>query len=182
MSRHFASKPAPQPTIADRPSKHEVLDASKARLGDEELESLIRDVYVKPGFTSAEAAATQFAAAAIRGRGQLLFVRDPGSRALEGTVIVVAPGSPACRVAVVGEAEMQLLAVREASRNAGIGRTLIAAALQRAQDDGHSRMVLRTQPSMREAHRLYVRAGFVRAPERDTAENGRTFLAYQRPL
>lgn len=161
------------------PRTPEVLHASKAHVSDDELESLIRRVYVDEGFTNPDVAATVFTAGAIRQRGRLLFVRDPVDQVLLGTVIVVASGSPACRVAREGEAEMQLLAVSAHRRNAGIGGALIDAALQLARSDKYSRMVLRTQPMMHAAHRRYTRAGFERAPDRDMEDGGREFLVYE---
>jgi RimJ/RimL family protein N-acetyltransferase len=156
-----------------------VADARTEFVGDDELESLVRRVYVGEGFTNPEVAASAFTAAAIRQRGRLLFVRDPSDQILLGTVIVVAPGSPACRVAKDSEAEMQLLAVLKDGRKAGIGRALVDAATQLARSEGHSRMVLRTQPTMHGAHRLYARAGFLRVPERDMEDRGRKFLVYE---
>src|ERR1017187_7597634 len=103
------------------PTTLEVLDASADPVGDDELEALIRRVYVDGGFTSQEVAATLFAGAAIRQRGRLLFLRTDAERALVGMVIVVAPDSPARRIASAGEAEMQLLAVSPDRRNAGLG-------------------------------------------------------------
>jgi GNAT superfamily N-acetyltransferase len=160
----------------------EVQDAREALVDDAALQSLMCGVYVNEGFTSPEVAATVLSAAAIRRRGRLLFVRDFADQTLSGAIIVVAPGSPACRVARDGEAEMQLLAVSAKRRNGGVGGALVEAAVRLARSDGYSRMVLRTQPTMHSAHRLYARAGFVRAPERDLQDHGRMFLVYQMPL
>jgi ribosomal protein S18 acetylase RimI-like enzyme len=164
------------------PPPLEVQDAREVLVDDAALESLMRNVYVNEGFTSPHVAATVFTAAAIRQRGKLLFVRDFVYPMLQGTVIVVAPGSPACRVARDGEGEMQLLAVSPERRNGGIGGALVEAAVRLARSDGYSRMVLRTQPAMHAAQRLYARAGFVRAPERDMQDHGRIFLVYEMPL
>jgi ribosomal protein S18 acetylase RimI-like enzyme len=164
------------------PSFDIALDANSSHLGDEELENLICRVYVDGGFTRQEVGATLFTAAAIRGRGKLLLARNLVDQSLAGSVILVAPGTPACRVAKNGEAEMQLLAVSPEHRNAGIGRRLIDTVLQLARRDGHSEMALRTQPMMHAAHHLYSKAGFVRAPERDVQQDDYTFLAYKRGL
>jgi len=160
---------------------YEVLDANTEPVCDEELEALIRRVYVDGGFTRPDVASTLFAGASIRRRGRLLFLRD-ADHSLVGTVIVVAPDSPARRIATAGEAEMHLLAVSSERRNGGLGRILVDAALRRARHDGYSRMVLWTQPTMHAAHRLYERAGFLRAPERDMLHDGRPFIVYQMSL
>jgi GNAT superfamily N-acetyltransferase len=158
------------------------VDADRSHVGDAELENMIHRVYVDGGFTRQEVVATLFTAAAIRRRGKLLLARNLADKSLAGAVILVAPRSPACRVAKNGEAEMQLLAVLPEHRNAGIGRGLIDAALQLARRDGHWEMALRTQPTMHAAHHLYSKAGFVRAPERDVQQDDYTFLAYKRAL
>ena len=124
------------------------------------LEDLIRRVYVDGGFTHPNVATTLFAGASVRRRGTLLFLRD-ANRSLVGTVIVVAPDSPARRIATAGEAEMQLLAVSPERRSGGLGRILVDAALRRTRQEGYCRMVLWTQPTMHSAHRLYERASFL---------------------
>jgi ribosomal protein S18 acetylase RimI-like enzyme len=164
------------------PSFEIVVDANSSHLGDADLEKLICRVYVDGGFTRQEVVAKIFTAAAIRRRGKLLLARNLADKSLAGALILVAPGSPACRVAKNGEAEMQLLAVLPEHRNAGIGRGLIDAALQLARREGYSEMALRTQPTMHAAHHLYSKAGFVRAPERDVQQDDYTFLAYKRVL
>ena len=162
-----------------RPPAYEVMEATTGPVGDDELEGLIHRVYVDGGFTRSDVAATLFTAAAIRRRGRLFFLRDPADHSLVGSVILVPPDSPARRIAIEGEAEMQLLAVSPHRRNAGVGRALVDAALRSARHDGYSHVVLWTQPTMHAAHSLYERVGFVRLPERDLQHDGRTFFVYQ---
>lgn len=66
-------------------STHTVLDATDDCVGDDELEQVIREVYVGGGFTDHDVAAKFFTAAAIRQRGRLLMVRDPADGVLLGT-------------------------------------------------------------------------------------------------
>ena len=146
---------------------------------DDELEELLRDVYVGGGFTDAQVASTLFAAAAVRARGQVLAARDRDG-ALAGMIIVVPPESPGRRLAEVHEAELQLLAVRAARRATGLGRRLVEAALAELRRLGLRHVVLWTQPTMYAAHRLYERCGFVRAPIRDFEREARVFWVYER--
>jgi ribosomal protein S18 acetylase RimI-like enzyme len=56
---------------------------------------------------------------------------------------------------------------REA-RGRGAGEALVRACVDRARAvEGCVRVVLSTQRTMRPAHRLYERLGFVRSPDRD---------------
>jgi ribosomal protein S18 acetylase RimI-like enzyme len=61
-----------------------------------------------------------------------------------------------------------MLAVAHAARGRGVGEALVRACAERARAvEGRVRVVLSTQRTMRTAHRLYERLGFVRTPERD---------------
>jgi ribosomal protein S18 acetylase RimI-like enzyme len=145
-------------------------------VADAEIERLLHRVYVDGGFTPPEIAATAFVPAAVGARGQVLVVRDPD---VVGMVIVVPPGSPAARLARADEAELHLLAVAPEARGKGVGAALVRAAIETAR----APIVLWTQPAMVAAQRLYVAAGFVRAPERDAriaAISGRAFLVFER--
>jgi len=159
-----------------------IFDASEHPVTDGELEHLLRRSYVDGGFTSPERAASMFGGAAVRARGQLLFTRDPSTRALTGMVIVVRPDSPARLIAGADEIEMHLLAVSPEHQGAGLGAHLVQAALDAVRREPFARMVLWTQPTMHAAHRLYERAGFVRAKERDMERHGRAMLVYVRSL
>lgn len=159
-----------------------VQSAAADPITDAELENVLWRVYVQGGFTSPDVAATLFAADAVRARGEILVVKDPYSSELLGMVIVVAPTSPARRMAERDEAEMHLLAVLPEHRGRGIGRALVEAAMGAAKRDGHARIMLWTQPSMHAAQHLYVEAGFVRAPERDWQRADRHFLVFEAPL
>ncbi|MEU6524313.1 GNAT family N-acetyltransferase [Streptomyces sp. NPDC046924] len=86
---------------------------------------------------------------------------------LGGVAFVPGPG-PMADLAEPGEAEIRMLAVARAGRGRGAGEALVRACLDRARGlEGCRRIVLSTQRSMRSAHRLYERLGFVRCPERD---------------
>ncbi|MGW0332654.1 GNAT family N-acetyltransferase [Streptomyces sp. NPDC003011] len=87
---------------------------------------------------------------------------------LLGGVTFVPSGGPMADLARVGEAEIRMLAVDRAARGRGAGEALVRACVDRARTmDGCTGIVLSTQRTMRAAHRVYERLGFVRTPARD---------------
>ena len=77
------------------------------------------------------------------------------------------------------EAEIRALAVRPHAQGQGIGADLLRRLIDLAAGKGVRQLVLCTVPQMRQAHRLYERAGFDRRPDRDWApEPGTTLLVY----
>ncbi|MFG1669558.1 GNAT family N-acetyltransferase [Streptomyces sp. Y7] len=95
----------------------------------------------------------------------LVAVADGG---LLGGVTFVPCGGPMADIARPGEAEIRMLAVDRAARGRGAGEALVRACVDRARaTEGCARIVLSTQRTMRGAHRIYERLGFVRTPERD---------------
>jgi ribosomal protein S18 acetylase RimI-like enzyme len=86
---------------------------------------------------------------------------------LGGVTFVPSPG-PMADIARPGEAEIRMLAVAAAARGQGAGEALVRACVDRARAaEGCRAVVLSTQRTMRAAHRVYERLGFVRTPERD---------------
>ena len=98
--------------------------------------------------------------------GAQVLVAVGGGRVL-GTVTFVLPGSPWADLAQPGEAEFRMLGVVPDARGRGVAAALVRACVERAAGVGARRVVLCSQPAMTAAHRLYARAGFVRAPELD---------------
>ena len=147
-----------------------------------DIESLLREVYVDGGFTESGAADSMFAATAVFDRGHVLLARDFETQKLAGMVVVVPATSIARRFAASGEVEMHLLAVAPAFRRMGVGELLVQSALESARADGAGKMILWTQPSMTEAHRLYQRHRFERTPGRDFEKAGRSFRVFERLL
>ena len=92
-----------------------------------------------------------------------------GTRIL-GIIGLVHAGTGTTRVAVIGEGEVQRLAVAADARGRGVGRALVEECVARSRAAGDLRLVLWTQPTMTSAHRLYERIGFERRPDRDTAD------------
>jgi ribosomal protein S18 acetylase RimI-like enzyme len=147
-----------------------------------DIESLLREVYVHGGFTESLAADSMFAGAAVFNRGHVLIARDLETQKLAGMVVVVRATSNARRFASSGEVEMHLLAVAPDFRRLGVGDLLVKSALDLARADGARKMILWTQPSMTDAHRLYQRHHFERTPGRDFEKSGRSFLVFERLL
>ncbi|GAB7104386.1 GNAT family N-acetyltransferase [Streptomyces phaeofaciens JCM 4814] len=96
-----------------------------------------------------------------------VLVAVEGGCLLGGVTFVPGPG-PMADLAVPGEAEIRMLAVDRAARGRGAGEALVRSCVERARAvEGCVRVILSTQRSMRSAHRIYERLGFVRTPERD---------------
>ncbi len=112
----------------------------------------------------------------------VLVAVDPGGRVLGGVTYVPGPGpyfewedheipGPPARGSAGpparGSAGIRMLAVAPEARGAGVGTALVRACLVRARAEGRHRIWLHTTPEMTDAHRIYEREGFVRAPEAD---------------
>jgi ribosomal protein S18 acetylase RimI-like enzyme len=117
------------------------------------------------------------------GLGTVLVAVEHDAGPILGTVMLQYWPNAGQVVRGPGEAEVRALAVRPGAQGAGIGRALLAAAIDRAVREGVRHLVLSTQPEMKAAHHLYQRAGFGRLPERDwSPEPGDPLLAYGRHL
>ena len=99
------------------------------------------------------------------GEGEVLVAEDGGR--LLGT-IMFEPWSPRSEIARgADEAEVRAFAVAPQARGRGVGRALVNALVERAREEGVSRLLLSTQPQMLSAQYVYRARGFVRVPERD---------------
>jgi GNAT superfamily N-acetyltransferase len=104
--------------------------------------------------------------AARRAREAELWVAVDGDAVL-GTVTYCPPDSPWRELAGDDEGEFRMLAVDPAHQNRGAGHALVAHCEGRARDHGATGMVLSSLAEMAAAHRVYLRHGYARAPERD---------------
>jgi len=156
--------------------------ADSLAITDLEISELLLQVYVDGGFVELESTTALFEPSAVRSRGKMLAARAVQNSILAGMIIIVHPHSSVCRLAKANETEMHLLAVKPEYRGNGLGRMLIAAAIDDAIQGGFSKMLLSTQSTMKTAHYLYEFARFVRVPERDYHRGGRDFLVYEKIL
>jgi ribosomal protein S18 acetylase RimI-like enzyme len=98
-------------------------------------------------------------------------------------IICVPSSSQARQVAAADEAEIHLLAVYPKARGQGIASNLILACEQQAMSFGYFKMVLSTQQTMKEAHRIYEQLGYRRNSRRDWSRGTDTvFFVYEKPL
>ena len=107
--------------------------------------------------------------AATRDREAELWVATADdTEEILGTVTICPPGSPWREIARDDrEGEFRMLAVAPDARGAGVGAVLLDLVVEHFRRGGATRVVMSTLPTMRAAHRIYERAGFVRMPERD---------------
>jgi GNAT superfamily N-acetyltransferase len=84
-----------------------------------------------------------------------------------GTVTYALPGSRWAELCRPGEAEFRMLGVAPAARGRGVGAALVDWCIDRARSAGLTRLVICSKDSMRAAHQIYQRRGFVRRPELD---------------
>jgi ribosomal protein S18 acetylase RimI-like enzyme len=102
---------------------------------------------------------------------------------LLGMAIFVPSTSPACQVAELGEAEIHLLAVYPEARCQGIASRLIKACEEQAVSLGYSKMVLSTEQTMREAHRIYEQLDYRRNSTRDWSKGeNKIYFVYEKIL
>ncbi|NYH55630.1 ribosomal protein S18 acetylase RimI-like enzyme [Nocardiopsis arvandica] len=113
------------------------------------------------------------------GRGEILVAADEEQRLL-GT-IMFEPWSPESEIARnADEAEIRAFAVAPEARGRGVGRDLVNALVERAREEGVTRLLLSTLPEMVSAQYVYRARGFERVPERDwTPMPDVNLLAYE---
>jgi ribosomal protein S18 acetylase RimI-like enzyme len=146
---------------------------------DADVAKLLVDVFVGEHYSPRRGAA-YLTAAALSRRGMAWVARANDTSDAVGTVFLVTPDNAFRQIAVEGELEVHLLAVRPSARRQGVADALLTACLAEARRQQTARVVLSTQPVMIAAQRLYEKHGFVRAPERDWRRaDERSFLAYQ---
>ncbi|WP_083922192.1 GNAT family N-acetyltransferase [Nocardiopsis halotolerans] len=112
------------------------------------------------------------------GRGEILVAADEDR--LLGT-IMFEPWSPESEIARnADEAEIRAFAVAPEARGRGVGRDLVNALVERAREEGVSRLLLSTLPEMVSAQYVYRARGFERVPERDwTPMPGVELITYE---
>jgi ribosomal protein S18 acetylase RimI-like enzyme len=112
------------------------------------------------------------------GRGEILVAADEDRLLGTGMLEPWSPESEISRNA--DEAEIRAFAVAPEARGRGVGRDLVNALVDRAREEGVSRLLLSALPEMVSAQYVYRARGFERVPERDwSPEPGVEMLAYQ---
>jgi ribosomal protein S18 acetylase RimI-like enzyme len=145
-------------TVTVRPARPEELPAA----GELVVAAYLADGVVQPGDPYLE----DLRDAPGRAADSVVLVAVDGDT-LVGTVTWCPAGSSHREVAGVDEGEFRSLGVDPQARGRGVGELLVRACLQRAGEEGYAAVALSSAEWMAAAHRLYVRLGFVRTPERD---------------
>jgi ribosomal protein S18 acetylase RimI-like enzyme len=91
----------------------------------------------------------------------------PGERILGAVTFVPGPDSPGAEFSDGDAAGIRMLAVAADARRRGVGEALTMACIERARATGRAQIVLHSTDRMADAHRLYLRLGFVRDPSLD---------------
>jgi GNAT superfamily N-acetyltransferase len=122
--------------------------------------------------------------AALEVEGPDRIVAERGGRLL-GSVMLFPPAVDAYRgqTGPASGPELRLLAVAPEARGQGVGQALVEECIRRARRMGAAELGLHTSKSMAAAMRMYLRMGFVRAPEHDFQPPGAELVqGYRLPL
>lgn len=147
-------------------------------VSDEEISELLSQVYVQGGFTTAKVAESVFNPALVKKRGILFAAQETSTKEFSGMVIIVPPSSTSIVRAKENECEMHLLGVKPKFRGHGLGRELVAKAIEYSRQNNWSKIVLWTQEPMKEAQNLYESFGFIETDEMN--KNGIDFIVYEK--
>jgi ribosomal protein S18 acetylase RimI-like enzyme len=143
---------------------------------------LLRTVFVGEGYSAPALAERAFSPEVLRTRGDF-FLALNGEGELLGTTCLVEPNTAFVQVAVDGELEVHLVAVRPERRGQGVARALVTFVIGEGRRRGTGRLVLSTQTRMTAAQALYESVGFRRNAARDwTRPSGPNFLVYELEL
>lgn len=160
-----------------------IIDTAEAlKISDSELYELLMQVYVEEGYTDLERGKSLFEPAAVRERGKIIGAREKETKTLAGMVIIVPSHSPACRFARDREVEMHLLGVMPDFRRLGLGKKLVNAVVDEARENDCSSILLWTQKTMKNAHILYEKSGFVRIQAKDFHQKGRDYMFFEKKI
>jgi len=155
-------------------------EADNLNIHSSKISKLLNEVYVGGNYIEPNVAANLFEASAVKNRGVIICALEKQSLSLAGCVVFVSSNSPACQLAKENESEMHLLCVSTKFRNEGLGKLLITSAIDMAQKNGHKKMILWTQQSMKAAQKLYLNCDFKYI--KNITKNNREFLVYEKTL
>ena len=108
---------------------------------------------------------------------EVLVAVDADGTLLGGVTYVPGQG-PLAEFEGENEAGIRMLAVSPSVQRGGVGRRLVQACIDRANEAGRTAIVLHTTPAMTAAHALYESLGFRRAPALDAELSYTRLLAY----
>lgn len=110
---------------------------------------------------------------------EVLVAVDASGEVLGSVSYVSDPSSPMVEIELAHEAAFRMLAVSSSARGRGVGTLLVEACAERARAAGRTALAISTMAGWDDAHRLYTRLGFRRAPERDfEPEPGMPLVAF----
>jgi len=146
----------------------------------EEVGRLTSEVYVGDGYVAAGDDYARELLDTIRRTGEAeVWVAVAPDGELLGSVTFCPVGSAYREIGRADEGEFRMLAVSPAARGRGLGLALVELCLRRARELGYTRVRMSSMDRMTQAHRVYERLGFVRAPEDDwSPAPGVQLLAY----
>lgn len=122
--------------------------------------------------------AAELADIARRAADSDVLVAVEGGKVLGGLNYTSGPGTYWSTSGGEEEAGIRMLAVAPAAQGRGVGTALVGACVARAVAERRTRLSLHTMEAMTTAHRIYERAGFRRAPERDWTGENYSLIAY----
>lgn len=156
------------------------------RASEEELGAVGRitvEAYRDDGFLDDDADyLAELADAGRRAREAEVWVAVEGSEVL-GSVTFCSPGTTFAELSRDNEGEFRMLGVAQSARRRGVAEALVVRCVERSRELGYDALVLCSMREMTTAHRLYVRLGFERLPERDWSPvEGIELLGFTLPL
>ena len=150
---------------ASEPAGFEIRLAGPADL--HEVGRLTAGVYVGEGYIDPEDAyVEQLSDGVGRAAGAELWVAAD-DHGLLGSVAFCPTDSRLREIGREDEGEFRMLAVAPQGRGRGVGRALVEHCLSRSRELGYGAVRICSLEEMTDAHRLYGRLGFERAPEDD---------------
>ncbi len=150
---------------ASEPAAFEIRLAGPADL--HEVGRLTAEVYVGEGYIDSKDAYVEQLSDGVgrAARAELWVAVD--EHGLLGSVAFCPTDSRLREIGRDDEGEFRMLAVAPQGRGRGVGRALVEHCLSRSRDLGYRAVRICSLDQMRDAHRLYGRLGFERAPEDD---------------
>lgn len=150
---------------------------------DKAIQEILFKVFVDGGYSSHEHALKTFSVEKLTRRGTPIIAVDKKGKEICGFVMFVDPSSPGRQIAESDESELHLFAVDPVYRRQGIGTSLLNKCFLLSLNLGFPHIILSTQSTQTDAHRLYESLGFIRQPKRDWPRPaGGIYCVYKKTL